>query len=113
MQKIDVERGDVPRSRYVLRILEKQYTFDGKKVAEGCSLDREFETLGSSEPETIGDQAMDNYTYDLELNNVICEAVGCCAKATDKIEVRAGNQKVISLLLCNHCVPKFQETTQT
>jgi len=55
MQKIDVERGDVPRSRYVLRILEKQYTFDGKKVAEGCSLDREFETLGSSEPETIGD----------------------------------------------------------
>jgi len=56
---------------------------------------------------------MDNYTYDLELNNVICEAVGCCAKATDKIEVRAGNQKVISLLLCNHCVPKFQETTQT
>ena len=27
MQKIDVERGDVPRSRYVLRILEKQYRF--------------------------------------------------------------------------------------
>jgi len=56
---------------------------------------------------------MDKYTYDLELNNAICEAAGCCAKATDKIKVRAGNQKVISLLLCNQCVPKFQETTQT
>jgi hypothetical protein len=50
MQKIDVERGDVPRSRFVLGILEKQYTFDGKKVTEGGSLDREFETLGSSKP---------------------------------------------------------------
>ena len=50
MQKIDVERGDVPRSRFVLGILEKQYTFDGKKVTEGGSLDCEFETLGSSKP---------------------------------------------------------------
>jgi hypothetical protein len=30
MKKIDVDRGDIPRSRYVLRILEKQYTFEGK-----------------------------------------------------------------------------------
>ena len=55
---------------------------------------------------------MDNYTYDLELNNVICEATECFARATEKIEVRAGPQKVISLLLCNDCISKFQEVTQ-
>jgi len=49
MKKIDVERGDVPRSRYVLRILEKQYTLEGKKVIERGSLDRRLETLQSSE----------------------------------------------------------------
>ena len=47
MQKIDVDRGDVPRSKYVLRILEKQYAFEGKNVAEKRSPDREFETLQS------------------------------------------------------------------
>ena len=50
MKKIDVERGDVPRSRYVLRILEKQYPFEGKNVVEKGLLDREFESLGSSKP---------------------------------------------------------------
>ena len=47
MRQIDSERGDISRSRYVLRILEKQYTFEGKKVIG--SLDRRFETLQSSE----------------------------------------------------------------
>ncbi len=55
---------------------------------------------------------MDNYTYGLELNNVICEATGCFAGATEKIEVRAGPHKVISLLLCNDCISKFQEVTR-
>ena len=50
MEKIDIDRGDVPRSRYVLRILEKQYTFEGKNVVEKGLLDREFETLRSSKP---------------------------------------------------------------
>ena len=56
---------------------------------------------------------MGNYTYDLELNNAICEATGCFSRATEKIEVSAGLQKVISLLLCNDCVSKFQEARQT
>lgn len=38
MRQIDSERGDISRSRYVLRILEKQYAFEGKKVVD--SLDR-------------------------------------------------------------------------
>ena len=47
MRQIDSERGDISRSRYLLRILEKQYAFEGKKVVG--SLDRRFETLQSSE----------------------------------------------------------------
>lgn len=53
MQKIDIDRGDISRSKYVLRILEKQYWF--RQMREKGSLDREFETLGSSKPLTIGD----------------------------------------------------------
>jgi metal-responsive CopG/Arc/MetJ family transcriptional regulator len=48
MEKIDTDRGDVPRSRYVLRILERQYTLEREKVNQG-SLDRRLETLQSSE----------------------------------------------------------------
>jgi hypothetical protein len=46
--QIDSERGDVPRSRYVLRILQKQYALKGIEEKEG-SLDRRLETLQSSE----------------------------------------------------------------
>ena len=52
MKKIDTDRGDVPRSRFVLRILEKQYTFETKE--DTGSLDRRIETLQSSKPATIG-----------------------------------------------------------
>jgi len=48
MEKIDVDRGDIPRSRYVLRILEKQYGF--RQMREKGSLDHEFDSLGSSKP---------------------------------------------------------------
>ena len=43
MERIDGDRGDIPRSKYVLRILEKQYTTEGKKVIG--SPDRRFQTL--------------------------------------------------------------------
>ena len=52
MQKIDIDRGDIPRSRYVLRILEKQYTFETNN--DTGSLNRRIETLQSSKPATIG-----------------------------------------------------------
>jgi hypothetical protein len=32
MQKIDSDRGDVSRSRYMLRLLEKAYQVDAKEV---------------------------------------------------------------------------------
>jgi hypothetical protein len=34
MQKIDMERGDVSRSRYILRILEKVYRIRSTKKKE-------------------------------------------------------------------------------
>lgn len=52
---------------------------------------------------------MGNYSNEQELNNTICEAIGCGARATKKIEVSAGPQKVVCLLLCNRCVSKFEE----
>ena len=52
MRQIDSERGDIPRSRYVLRILEKQYTFETNN--DTGSPDRRIETLQSSKPVTIG-----------------------------------------------------------
>jgi hypothetical protein len=53
MEKIDIDRGDIPRSRYVLRILEKRYnTLGRKKVEERGSLDRRFHALQPSEPLT-------------------------------------------------------------
>jgi hypothetical protein len=50
MKKIDIDRGDIPRSRYMLRLLEKQYAF--RQLREKGLLDREFEILGSSKPLT-------------------------------------------------------------
>lgn len=50
MSKIDSERGDVPRSRYLLRIVEKLY-LDKKSVKNSNQdpLDRGFASLQSSE----------------------------------------------------------------
>ncbi|HEY7570393.1 MAG TPA: hypothetical protein VH796_03390 [Nitrososphaeraceae archaeon] len=56
---------------------------------------------------------MNTKVLDFQVNNRICEADGCIAKATNEIKVNAGPQKVISLLLCNDCISKFQEVTQT
>jgi hypothetical protein len=50
MKWIDTERGDISRSRYVLRIIEKLYMRECGKRINRDSLDRRFETLQSSEP---------------------------------------------------------------
>jgi hypothetical protein len=46
MWQIDSERGDISRSRYVLRILQRQYL--SKQIRDKDSLDSKFETLQSS-----------------------------------------------------------------
>ena len=52
---------------------------------------------------------MNKEILDIQNRNEVCDAVGCSARASKKIEVIAGPQKVISLLLCNNCVSRFQE----
>ena len=47
LREIDSERGDVSRSRYLLRLLEKPYKCDECKKKD--SPDSRFETLQSSE----------------------------------------------------------------
>ena len=62
ISKIDIERGDIPRSRYILRVLQDTYSKRRKLKEEGRSNttaintnnsqdspDRRLETLQSSE----------------------------------------------------------------
>jgi hypothetical protein len=49
-----------------------------------------------------------DYT-ETDINNSICEAVGCTAKATDNIAVQGGKFGVISVLVCRNCIGKFRE----
>jgi hypothetical protein len=51
---------------------------------------------------------MDGTFNNSEINNSICEAVGCSSKATDKIVVKVGTLGIISLLVCSNCIGKFQ-----
>jgi hypothetical protein len=56
---------------------------------------------------------MSQRTIDSGINNDICEAVGCFAKATNEIIVKVGQQGVISLRLCKNCVNKFAGEEET
>jgi hypothetical protein len=52
---------------------------------------------------------MSHSTLSSEVNNSICEAYGCYAKATTEISVNVGELGTISLLLCKDCVNRFTE----
>ena len=47
IEQIDMDRKDIPRSRYLLRLIERSHTIRNK---EKSSLDVGFEGLVSSEP---------------------------------------------------------------
>lgn len=57
--------------------------------------------------------SMNKGLLDFQGNKIICEAVGCYARATEKIQVKAGPQTVVSIFLCKDCIYKFQEAKQT
>jgi hypothetical protein len=42
-----------------------------------------------------------------DVNNGICEAVGCFTKAKFKVLINVGTTGKISLFLCENCRPKF------
>ena len=46
---------------------------------------------------------------DTDINKNICEAVGCFAKATDKIALEGGTFGIIYVLVCRNCIRKFRE----
>ena len=46
---------------------------------------------------------------DTDINKNICEAVGCFAKATNKIALEGGTFGIISVLVCRNCIRKFRE----
>jgi hypothetical protein len=46
---------------------------------------------------------------DTDINKNICEAVGCFAKATDKIALEGATFGIISVLVCRNCIRKFQD----
>jgi hypothetical protein len=52
-------------------------------------------------------KAVGHQTIGSEVNKNICEAVGCFAKATTTIEVKVGQEGLISLSLCEDCIKKF------
>ena len=52
---------------------------------------------------------MDNEYSDIDTNKNICQAVGCFAKATDKIALEGGTYGVISVMVCRNCIGKFQD----
>ena len=47
-----------------------------------------------------------------KINNTICEAVGCEAKAATEIQVDIGQSRSIILSLCNNCVNKFSNSAK-
>ena len=52
---------------------------------------------------------MDQDYNNTGINKNICQAVGCYAKATDKIALEGGTYGVISVLVCRNCIGKFQD----
>jgi uncharacterized protein YlaI len=46
---------------------------------------------------------------ELEVNNSICDAVGCSNKATVELTVNVGRKRTIQLFLCKDCISKFEE----
>jgi hypothetical protein len=119
ISRIDLERGDVPRSKYLLRILERMYS--SEKAYEGMnnkcstqdSCDYRVESLSheSNSPHQdlfipIGQKLLQSET------SSICNAVGCNAGATTEIQVNAGQKGSITLSLCGNCVDKFRDQAQ-
>jgi hypothetical protein len=55
---------------------------------------------------------MNNNTMASNVSNVICEALGCNAKATAKLAVPVGTKGTIFLFLCDNCKLKFYSPCQ-
>src|SRR5918994_2024744 len=104
MRKIDLERGDVPRSKYLLRILEVMYSnelYGGKN--SNCDTQFQCNPRVKRSHETRDQQDLivptDQEIKQPAVNN-ICDVVGCNLRATTERQVSAGQKRSITLYLC-------------
>jgi hypothetical protein len=115
ISKIDTERGDISRSKYLLRILEGFY-----------SVRKQNESLSNGDAQKSYDYGVNMLTSHRSMNSQelfptkqeltepknysdICQAVGCSNRAAIKYAVKAGLSSTISLSICKDCVYKFED----
>lgn len=122
ISRIDAERGDIPRSRYILGVLRDTYTKrNGLKEEGRCntatknsnsqdSPDCEIGTLQSSESELLNPKSQNSNLT--QVNNHLCDGSGCSREATKEIEVSVGELGVMKLNLCESCIPKFKQNME-
>src|SRR5829696_8732114 len=98
ISKIDTERGDIPRSRYILRVLRDTYSKGNELGRDSTSTksnisqdspDRKVGSLQSSESrnplELVNSMSQD--TKHTQVNKNLCDGNGCSREATKEIEV--------------------------
>lgn len=49
----------------------------------------------------------DNSTSSDHNDSIVCDAIGCYSKATNRIALSVGPKRTISLLLCSNCKEKL------
>jgi hypothetical protein len=120
ISKVDAERGDVPRSRYILRVL-RETLFKKTKLGSSNatksniskdSPDHRHETLQSGESRSLSEFAnsMGQISKFTQVNKNLCDGNGCSRAATTEIEVNVGELGIIKLNLCENCIPRFKKS---
>lgn len=100
ISKIDTERGDIPRSRYILKVLRETLPIKtrlGNSNATESNIskdspDRRLETLqsgGSRSPSEFANPVSQD-TQPSQVNKNSCDCNGCSRTATTEIEVNVG-----------------------
>jgi len=101
---IDAQLEDIPRSRWIIRILESTHKQNNNTTKLGCQ--RKGNREDSLETQ-IGLHNQVNLFRQSQPSNQNCEAIGCSAQATERIQVKVGEKGTICLYLCSSCVGKF------
>ena len=99
------------RQTITMKLVQENGLQRGERKKETIQdpLDSRLESLQSSESKVPMEDRplMNQCKMPLEVNNGICEAVGCILRAEVQLKVKVGQIGSISLFLCNICVNKF------
>jgi hypothetical protein len=113
MRKIDLDRGDVSRSKFLLRILERIYSNEELSEGKNSNCNTQFQSaprvkiLRSQEQDLIVPRDQEIKQPEV---NCICDSIGCNLRATTELHVNAGKKRSIILYLCGNCVNKFRDS---